>query len=132
MDIQEMIDQEILNSMRDLAWKQIYRFAQKWNLATICIAVPSAVKEQLERDFRAAHPDLDFEKEWSKCLDEVADDRFDPLVGTLAEVVGRADKKNRAVQRAKEICESDGEALAKYYEEKWDYDKIQEIAQEKR
>lgn len=89
MDIQEAIDQEILNSMRDLCWKQIYRFAAKWNLATICIAARSAVKEQLERDFRAAHPDLDFEEEWSKCLDEVTDSRFKPIVSTIVDVARR-------------------------------------------
>ena len=61
MDLSEIIDREILNSMRDLLWKQIHRFAQKWNLATICIAVPSAVKEQSERDFRAAHPERNSE-----------------------------------------------------------------------
>ena len=71
MDLSDTIDREILKSMRDLLWKQIYRFAQKWDLATICIAVPSAVKEQLERDFSAAHPDLDFDEEYGKCLREV-------------------------------------------------------------
>ena len=76
MDVQETIDREILEAMKDLCWKQIHRFAQKWHLATICIALPGAVKEQLERDFRAAHPDLNFEEEWSKCLDEVADKMF--------------------------------------------------------
>lgn len=94
MDIQETIDREIMESMRDLLWKQIHRFAKKWNLATICIAVPGAVKAQLERDFRAAHPDLDFEAEWSKCFDEcleeVADRRFEPLVGKMAEAARRS------------------------------------------
>lgn len=41
-------------------------------------------------------------------------------------------REEKSVQRAKEICEADGEALSNYYEEKWDYDKILEIAQEKR
>ena len=90
MDLQETIDREILNSMKDLLWKQIYRFAQKWDLATICIAVPSLVKEQLERDFRAAYPDQDFEKEWSKCLDEVAEKKFEPLVSTMADAARRS------------------------------------------
>lgn len=93
MDIQETIDREILESMKDLLWKQIRRFAQKWNLVTIFIAVPSAVKEQLERDFRAAYPELSFEEEWSKCFDEcleeVADRRFEPLVGKMAEAARR-------------------------------------------
>ena len=91
MDLSDTIDREILKSMRDLLWKQIYRFAQKWNLATICIAVPSAVKEQLERDFRAAHPDLIFDAEWSKCLDEVADERFKPIVNTMTDAAGRSE-----------------------------------------
>ena len=95
MDLSEIIDREILNSMRDLLWKQIHRFAQKWKLATICIAVPSAVKEQLERDFRAAHPELNFEEEWSKCFDEcleeVADKRLEPIVSTMAEAAGRSE-----------------------------------------
>lgn len=70
MDLQEIIDREIIEAMKDLCWKQIHRFARKWHLATICIAVPSAVKAQLERDFKAAHPDLDFDDEYSKCLSE--------------------------------------------------------------
>lgn len=89
MDIQEAIDREILNSMRDLCWKQCYQFAEKWNLPTITVADLKAVKEQLERDFRAAHPDLDFEEEWSKCLDEVTDSRFKPIVSTIVDVARR-------------------------------------------
>ena len=91
MDVQETIDREILEAMKELCWKQIYRFAQKWKLATICIAVPSAVKEQLERDFRAAHPELNFEEEWSKCLDEVADKRFEPIVSTISDAARRSE-----------------------------------------
>ena len=91
MDVQETIDHEILEAMKDLCWKQIHRFAQKWDLATICIALPSAVKEQLERDFRAAHPELNFEEEWSKCLDEVADERFKPIVSTMADAAKRSE-----------------------------------------
>ena len=91
MNVQETIDHEILEAMKDLCWKQIYRFASKWNLATICIALPGAVKEQLERDFRAAHPELNFEEEWSKCLDEVADKRFEPIVSTMADAARRSE-----------------------------------------
>ena len=67
MNMQEMIDREILN---DIVRKNNEKFARKWNLATICIAVPSAVKAQLERDFNAAHPELNFEEEYGKCLSE--------------------------------------------------------------
>lgn len=89
MDASEEIDQEILKAMCDLCWKQCYQFAEKWNLPTITVADLKAVKEQLERDFRAAHPDLDFEEEWSKCLDEVTDRRFKPIVSTIVDVDGR-------------------------------------------
>lgn len=34
----------------------------------------------------------------------------------------------QSIERAKSICEADGEALAKYYEENWDADKIMEMA----
>ena len=91
MNVQETIDHEILEAMKDLCWKQIYRFAQKWKLATICIALPGAVKEQLECDFRAEHPDLDFEEEWSKCLDEVSEKRFEPILSTMAEAARRSE-----------------------------------------
>lgn len=47
--------------------------------------------DQIKRDFRAAHPDLDFDKELSKCFDEVTDNRFDPLVGTMAEAARRTE-----------------------------------------
>ena len=67
MNMQEVIDREILN---DIIRKNNEKFARKWSLATICIAVPSAVKAQLEKDFKAAHPDLDFDDEYSKCLRE--------------------------------------------------------------
>lgn len=33
-------------------------------------------------------------------------------------------KEEQSIERAKAICEADGEALAKYYEENWDADKI--------
>ena len=33
-------------------------------------------------------------------------------------------KEEQSIERAKSICEADGEALAKYYEENWDADKI--------
>lgn len=74
MDMNELMamDHEILD---EIIRKNNEKFARKWSLATICIAVPSLVKEQLQRDFRAAYPDQDFEKEWSKCFDEVADRR---------------------------------------------------------
>lgn len=88
MNMQEMIDREILN---DIIRKNNEKFARKWSLATICIAVPSAVKAQLERDFMAAHPDLDFEEEWSKCLEEVADKRFEPIVSTMTEAARRSE-----------------------------------------
>ena len=83
MDMQEMIDREILN---DIISKNNNKFARKWHLATICIAVPSAVKEQLKRDFTAAHPDLDFDEEYGKCLREEAQDKgFEPLVSTMVD-----------------------------------------------
>lgn len=71
MNMQEMMDQKVRKLMEELAWKQCHKFARKWNLATICIADPDAVRSQLENDFRAAHPDLDFDEEWSKCLKEL-------------------------------------------------------------
>ena len=37
--------------------------------------------------------------------------------------------EEQSIERAKEICEADGEALAKYYEENWDADKIRDMAQ---
>lgn len=40
-------------------------------------------------------------------------------------------KEEQSIERAKSICEADGEALAKYYEENWDADKIREMAQVK-
>lgn len=36
--------------------------------------------------------------------------------------------EEKSIQRAKEICEADGEALAKHFEEKYDAEKIIEIA----
>lgn len=88
MGMSELIDQEILNAMCDLCWKQCRRLVEKWNLSAITATVLETARDQVERDFKAAHPDLDFDKEWSKCFDEVADNRFDPLVGTMAEVAG--------------------------------------------
>ena len=82
------MDHEILD---EIIRKNNEKFARKWNLATICIALPGAVKEQLERDFRAAHPELNFEEEWSKCLDEVADKRFEPIVSTMADAARRSE-----------------------------------------
>ena len=70
-EMQDEIDKEILKEMNDLFWKQCQKFAAKWNLATITISVPEAVRSQLERDFRAIHPDLDFEEEWLKSLKEL-------------------------------------------------------------
>ena len=90
MDMSELIDQEILKSMMDLCWKQCHRFAEKFHFSVQTTSLEAA-KGQLERDFSAAHPDLSFEDEWSKCFDEVADKRFDPLVGTMADVIGRTE-----------------------------------------
>ena len=67
MNMQEMIDREILN---DIIRKNNEKFARKWKLGIICITLPSAVKAQLEKDFKAAHPDLDFNEEYGKCLSE--------------------------------------------------------------
>lgn len=39
--------------------------------------------------------------------------------------------EDQSIERAKSICEADGEALAKYYEENWDAEKIMEMAQVK-
>lgn len=36
--------------------------------------------------------------------------------------------EEKSIQRAKEICEADGEAIAKHFEEKYDAEKIIEIA----
>lgn len=41
-------------------------------------------------------------------------------------------QEEKSVQRSKEICEADGEALAKYYEENWNADKILKMAHEER
>lgn len=51
---------------RDLLWKHIFKFASKFNLATLCVAVPEVVKYRLERDFVAAYPNLNFDEEWQK------------------------------------------------------------------
>jgi len=69
MDMSELMamDHEILD---EIIRKNNEKFARKWNLATICIAVPSLVKAQLKRDFNAAHPELNFEEEYGKCLSE--------------------------------------------------------------
>ena len=40
-------------------------------------------------------------------------------------------KEEQSIERDKSICEADGEALAKYYEENWDAEKIREMAQVK-
>lgn len=91
MDMQELIDHEILKAMKDLCWKQCHRFAEKWKFPTIATADLETARSELERSFKIAYPDLDFDKEWSKCLDEVADSRFDPLVGKMADVARRAE-----------------------------------------
>lgn len=69
MDMNELMamDHEILD---EIISKNNEKFARKWHLGIICIAVPSAVKAQLERDFKASHPDLDFNEEYGKCLSE--------------------------------------------------------------
>ena len=67
MNMQEIIDREILNNIIS---KNNKKFGRKWNLGIICITDPSAVKAQLEKDFKAAHPDLDFDEEYGKCLSE--------------------------------------------------------------
>ena len=36
--------------------------------------------------------------------------------------------EEKSMKSFKEICKADGEALAKYYEEQWDADKIYEMA----
>lgn len=91
MDMQELIDKEILKSMVDLCWKQCRRFAEKWKLQTVTTTVLETARARLERDFKAAQPDLSFDEEWSKCFEEVADSRFDPLVGKIAEVAERTE-----------------------------------------
>lgn len=55
----------------DLLWKHIYKFASKFNLATICIAILAPVKHRLEMDFAAAYPELNFEEEWQKVKEGV-------------------------------------------------------------
>lgn len=67
MNMQEMIDREIINNIIS---KNNKKFSRKWNLGIICITDPSAVKAQLQRDFKTAHPDLDFNEEYGKCLRE--------------------------------------------------------------
>lgn len=88
MDMSELIDQEILKAMCDLGWMQCRRLVEKWNLPAIETTDLETARDQVERDFIAAHPDLDFDKEWSKCLEEVTDNRSDPLVGTMAKAAG--------------------------------------------
>lgn len=39
--------------------------------------------------------------------------------------------EEQSIERAKSICEADGEALAQYYEENWDANKIIEMSQVK-
>lgn len=40
-------------------------------------------------------------------------------------------EEENSLQRAKELCEADVEASAKYYEDNWNADKIIEMAHEK-
>jgi len=55
----------------DLLWKHIYKFASKFNLATLCIAIPEAAKCRLAMDFAAAYPNLNFDEEWQKVKEGV-------------------------------------------------------------
>ena len=89
MNSSEEIDKEILKAMCDLCWKQCYQFAEKWNLPTITVADLKAVRDQLERDFRAAHQDLDFDEEWKKCFLEPTDRKFGHIVSTMVDVSRR-------------------------------------------
>lgn len=101
MDMQDTIDQEILKRMFDLRWKQCHRFSEKWNFGAITITVLETARAKLERDFRAAYPDLDFDREWSKCFDEVTDSGFDPLVGTMrrAARMAQISSEEKSLQR---------------------------------
>jgi hypothetical protein len=77
--------------MKDLCWKQCRWFAKKWNFPVATSTRLESARSELERSFKIAHPYLSFEEEWSKCFDEVADRRFDPLVGMMADVIGRTE-----------------------------------------
>ena len=70
-----MIDHEPNQLLRDLQWKHINKFASKWNLATICIAIPEAVVAQLQIDFDSTYPDKSFDVEWQKIVDGIEDDK---------------------------------------------------------
>lgn len=96
MDLSEAIDQEILKSMCDLCWKQCYRFAEKWNLPTKTVADLKAVRDQLERDFRAAHQDLDFDEEWRKCFPVLTDREFGHIVSPMVDVSRRQNDNCRS------------------------------------
>ena len=66
---------ELKNLYDNLQWKHINKFASKWNLATICIAIPEAVVAQLRVDFAATYPDKSFDVEWQKIVDGIEDDK---------------------------------------------------------
>lgn len=93
MDINELMamDHEILD---EIIRKNNEKFARKWNLATICIAVPSLVKEQLKRDFNADHPDLDFDEEYGKCLRELSLKRVEETFEAVGEALARRFKND--------------------------------------
>ena len=69
-----MISCELNQLLKDLQWKHINKFASKWKLATICIAIPEAVVAQLQIDFESTYPDKSFDVEWQKIVDGIEDD----------------------------------------------------------
>ena len=60
---------EIKKVQDDLLWKNIHKFARKWNLGACMIAVPECALAELEHEFDLRFPTEDFDKEWKICVE---------------------------------------------------------------
>ena len=52
-----------------LLWKNIHKFASKWNMGVCMVAVPECALAELEHEFDLRYPTEYFDKEWKICVE---------------------------------------------------------------
>ena len=59
-----------LKKLQDvLLWKNIHKFANKWNMGVCMIAVPECALSELRHEFDLRYPTEDFDREWKLCIE---------------------------------------------------------------
>lgn len=52
----------------ELLWKNIHKFANKWNMGVCMVAIPECAFSELRHEFDLRYPTENFDLAWNECV----------------------------------------------------------------